>query len=74
MNGEASVLLRDGRRYVGHAELSEATVHMPAARLRHVDLHGERLYPPRGRTWPLAQVAEIAWGEPAANRGSRAAA
>ncbi len=66
MNGEATVRLRDGRRYVGRAELTGGTVHMPAARLRHIDVRGERFYLPRARTWPLAAVAEIAWGQPAA--------
>jgi hypothetical protein len=55
-----AVLRKDGKSYVtdraeydGHA--IEATV-----QLRHRDLQGERLYPPRSILWPVTRV-EIEW-------------
>jgi hypothetical protein len=63
--GAAVVRLRDGKSYVGHAVISGGAVTMLDAKLRHRDVLGERLYPPRGKTWPLRAVSRVTWTEAA---------
>ena len=55
-----AVLRKDGRSYLAdHAEYDGRAV-AATVRLRHRDLLGERLYPPRSIVWPITRV-EVEW-------------
>ncbi len=55
-----AVLRKDGKAFLtDHAEYDGHTIEA-TVQLRHRDLQGERLYPPRSILWPVATV-EVEW-------------
>lgn len=55
-----ALLRKDGKTYItDHAEYDGRAIRA-TVRLRHRDLGGERLYPPRSILWPVAKV-EVEW-------------
>jgi hypothetical protein len=66
VSGEATVRLADGRVYVGgRVELDTGAVTVIDCRLRVRNLTGERLYPAKTFTVPIAAVERIEWLAPA---------
>jgi len=57
----ATVRLPNGKVYVGEAVYDGRAIAMPAAQLRHRDLQGPRLYPPRALTWSIAAITTVEW-------------
>jgi hypothetical protein len=71
VTGDATVRLADGRIYVGgRVELDAGAVTIIDCQLRIRNLTGDRLYPPKTFTVPIAAVERIEWLRP--TRAARA--